>query len=289
MNISFHIGAHSTYGSKLMRGLLKNRSILEQHGVLVPSPSRYREVLPQVMRRVKNSRATAEAEEMVIEEIIDTEDCDRIVLSYEDVICQPQAIFHGDKLYGKADFKLKWLRNVFPNSPMSFHIGVRNPATFIPEALPSFSKYSDFIGQTDLDKILWSEFIKSVRAACPDVPVTVFAYEDTPMTWTQIMREITGLDPMVQLEGGLDILAQIMKREGMKRLRTYLHTHQPQNEIQRRKILTAFLDKYLDEDAVESEIDLPGWDNALVDRLSERYEDDLYEIEQIPGVTFIQP
>jgi hypothetical protein len=289
MNISFHIGAHCTYGSKLMRGLLKNRPILEQHGVLVPSPSRYREVLPHVMRRVKNSRATPEAEEMVIEEIIDTETCDRIVLSYEDVICQPQAIFHGDTLYGKADFKLKWLRNVFPNSPMSFHIGVRNPVTFIPEACPDRSAYADFIGQTDLDKILWSDFIKSVRAACPDVPVTVFAYEDTPLTWTQIMREIAGLDPMVPLEGGLDILAQIMKREGMKRLRTYLHTHQPQNEIQRRKILTAFLDKYVDEDAVESEIDLPGWDDALVDRLSERYEDDLYAIEQIPGVTFIQP
>jgi hypothetical protein len=45
----------------------------------------------------------------------------------------------------------------------------------------------------------------------------------------------------------------------------------------------------VDEDAVESEIDLPGWDDALVDRLSERYEDDLYAIEQIPGVTFIQP
>jgi hypothetical protein len=289
MNISFHIGAHCTYGSKLMRGLLKNRATLEQHGIIVPSPSRYREVLPQVMKRVKTSRATPEAEAMVLEEIVDTEQCDRVVMSYEDVICQPQAIFHGNRLYGKAEFKLQWLRNVFPYSPMEFHIGVRNPATFIPEACPNPADYANFIGSTNLDAILWSDFIKSVRAACPDVPVTVFAYEDTPLTWSQIMREIAGLDPMVPLQGGLDILAQIMKREGMKRLRTYLHTHQPQNEIQRRRILSAFLDKYVDEDAIEEEIDLPGWDDALVERLSERYEDDLYAIERIPGVSFIQP
>jgi hypothetical protein len=289
MNISFHIGAHCTYGSKLMRGLLKNRPILEQHGVIVPPPSRYREVLPQVMKRVKTSRATPEAEQMVLDEIVDTQDCDRIVMSYEDVICQPQAIFHGDRLYGKAEFKLRWLRNVFPHSPMEFHIGVRNPATFIPEACPDPRNYASFIGQTDLDAVLWSNFIKAIRTACPDVPITVFAYEDTPLTWSQIMRDIAGLDPMVPIEGGLDILAQIMQREGMKRLRTYLHTHQPQNEIQRRRILSAFLDKYVDESANEEEIDLPGWDDALVDRLTERYEDDLYEIERIPGVSFIQP
>jgi hypothetical protein len=289
MNISFHIGAHFTYGSTLMRGLLKNRQILEQHGVIVPAPARYREVLPKMMKRVKNSRATPEAEEIIIEEITEMDGCDRIVMSYEDLICQPAGIFYGGRLYSKAPFKLKWLRNVFPNSQMEFHIGVRNPATFIPEACPNPADYENFIGKTDLDAILWSDFIKTVRTACPDVPVTVFAYEDTPLTWSQIMRETAGLAPMVPIDGGLDILATIMKREGMKRLRTYLNTHKPQNEVQRRRILSAFLDKYVDEDAVEEEIDLPGWDDALVTRLTERYEDDLFEIEDIPGVRFIQP
>jgi hypothetical protein len=289
MLISFHIGAHCTYGSKLMRGLLKNRPILEQHGVSVPPPSRYREVLPQVMKKVKTNRATAEAEEMVIDEIIDTDTCERIVMSYEDLICMPQGIFYGDRLYGQVEFKLKWLRNVFPSSPMEFHIGVRNPATFIPNVCPSPAGYADFIGKTNIDDVLWSNVIKTMRRACPDVPVTVFAYEDTPLTWTQIMRSVAGLDQMVPLEGGLDILAQIMQREGMKRLRTYLNTHPPQNENQRRQILTAFLDKYVDETAIEEEVDLPGWDDALIERLTERYEQDLYEIEDIPGVTFILP
>lgn len=272
-----------------MRGLLKNRPILEQHGVIVPPPSRYREVLPQVMKKIKTSRATTEAEEMVIDEITDMQTCDRMVLSYEDLICMPKGIFYNDRLYGQAEFKLKWLRNVFPSSPMEFHIGVRNPATFIPDACPDSENYADFIGKTNVDAVLWSDLIKTMRRACPDVPVTVFAYEDTPLTWSQVMRSIAGLDQMVPIEGGLDILAQIMQREGMKRLRTYLHTHPPQNEMQRRRILSAFLDKYVDEDAIEEEIDLPGWDDALIERLTERYEDDLYAIEDIPGVTFIQP
>lgn len=292
MIISFHIGAHCTYGSKLVRGLLKNKAVLAEHGVVIPGPARYREVLPSVMKRVKHNRATPEAEEMVLEQILDDDDCDRIVMSYEDVISQPPAIFNGGKLYGKANFKLAWLRNVFPNHPMEFHIGVRNPATFIPEAYESCRStrsYEEFMAGTELESIRWSDFIKTVRATCPDVPLNVFAYEDTPLTWSQIMRDMAGLDPLVPLTGGLDILALIMKREGMRRLRTYLSTHQPQNELQRRRILAAFLDKYVDEDAVEEEIDLPGWDDALIEQLSDAYEDDLYEIERIPGVTFITP
>ena len=78
-----------------------------------------------------------------------------------------------------------------------------------------------------------------------------------------------------------------MQREGMKRLRTYLHTHQPQTEQQRQRILSAFLDKYVDPEALEAEIELPGSTEDIVDGLTELYEDDLEKLATVPGVNLI--
>ena len=149
--------------------------------------------------------------------------------------------------------------------------------------------FEAFLSGVDLETLRWSALLRRMRTTCPDAAITCFAYEDTPLTWAQVMRDMTGVGPMVPMSGGLDILATIMKREGMKRLRTYLHTHRPQTEEQRRRILQAFLDKYVDEDALVEEIELPGWDDALVRRLTEAYEADLDRIEAMEDVHLILP
>ncbi|NVK46114.1 MAG: hypothetical protein HWE33_07410 [Rhodobacteraceae bacterium] len=292
MIISMHIGAHCTNGAQLMRGLLKNKAVLAEQGVAVPPLAYYRDLLPQIMKKVKSERATPETQEMLLDHMLDIDDCARMVLSYEDVICMHSFIFEKGGFYEKANFKLPWLRNVFADHEVEFFIGIRNPATFVPEAFsfcgPNVS-FEGFLNGVDLEALRWSDLLARIRAVCPDARLTCFAYEDTPLTWSQVMRDMTGVGPMVPMSGGLDILATIMKREGMKRLRTYLHTHRPQAEEQRRRILQAFLDKYVDEDALEEEIDLPGWDDALIERLTEVYEKDLEKIEEMEGVRFIAP
>ncbi|WP_460274520.1 hypothetical protein [Celeribacter sp. ULVN23_4] len=290
MIISMHIGAHCTNGAQLMRGLLKNKAVLAEHGVAIPPPSHYRDILPQIMKKVKNERASAETQEMLLDQMLDIDDCQRMVLSYEDVICMHPLIFEKGQFYSKADFKLPWLRNAFADHEMEFFIGLRNPVTFIPEAFSNCgpnTSFDKFLSGINLDTLRWSELLSRIRNFCPDASLSCFAFEDTPLTWSQVMREMTGIGLMVPMSGGLDILATIMKREGMKRLRTYLQSHQPQNEEQRRRILEAFLDKYVNEDALEEEIDLPGWDEDLVERLTEAYEEDLERIEAMEDVHFI--
>lgn len=292
MIISMHIGAHCTNGAQLMRGLLKNKAVLAEQGVAVPPLAYYRDMLPQVMKKVKSERASPETQEILLDHMLDLDDCARVVLSYEDVICMHPFIFDKGGFYEKANFKLPWLRNVFADHEMEFFIGIRNPATFVPEAFsfcgPSVT-FEGFLNGADLEALRWSDLLLRIGTVCPDAKITCFAYEDTPLTWSQVMRDMTGVAPSVPMSGGLDILATIMKREGMKRLRTYLHTHHPQTEEQRRRILQAFLDKYVDEDALEEEIDLPGWDDSLVSRLTEAYEEDLERIEEMEGVRFIMP
>ena len=100
---------------------------------------------------------------------------------------------------------------------------------------------------------------------------------------------MTDTDDNVRLMGGLDVVRRLMQPEGMKRLRAYLASHPPKTEIQRRRILSAFLDKYAIAEEVEEEIDLPGWTEDTVAELTQKYEADLDEIARLPGVNFIAP
>lgn len=80
-----------------------------------------------------------------------------------------------------------------------------------------------------------------------------------------------------------------MNPEGMQRFRLFLKEHPNINEAQKRRVMQAFLDKYALEEEIEQELDLPGWDEAYVDRLCDLYERDMDQIDRIPGVTFIAP
>ena len=71
--------------------------------------------------------------------------------------------------------------------------------------------------------------------------------------------------------------------------RSYLRSHPPQTVLQRRKIVSAFLDKFVLPEAVEVEIPLPGWTDDLVGAITAAYGADVAEIAAMDGVEFLLP
>lgn len=290
VHIKIHIGAHATGGPLLLRGLLKNKGVLDTNGIVVPGPARYRELLPDIMKRVKGNPATAETQELVLDQIVETEKCEQLILGFDDAICVAPLALSGGQLYARAGFKLPWLRNVFADHSVEFILGLRNPASFIPEVFAQCGPkktYQDFVDGADLDHLRWSQLIKLIRERCPDATLTTYAFEDTPLSWPALLRDVAGVGPKVALDGAIDMLGAVMKREGVVRLRTYLETHKPKDDTQQQRIMSVFLDKYLDEEKLDAEIDLPGWTDDLVARMTATYEDDLYLIEGMSGVRVI--
>ena len=53
--------------------------------------------------------------------------------------------------------------------------------------------------------------------------------------------------------------------------------------------MAAFLEAHAIEEAVEAEIDLPGWTDETIDMLTQLYEDDVERIAAMPEVTLITP
>lgn len=73
----------------------------------------------------------------------------------------------------------------------------------------------------------------------------------------------------------------------MKRFRAYLRQQPDLPEPQKRRVMQAFLAKYALAEAVEEELDIPGWTETYVAQLTELYEADVAQIANRPNVTLI--
>ncbi|MDJ1007298.1 MAG: hypothetical protein QNJ13_05675 [Paracoccaceae bacterium] len=292
MEIVFHIGAHVTDEGALLRSLLRNRERLADAGVVVPGPSRYRKVLRDVMTSLRGQHADPEAREIMLDAIVENDGAERVILFNDSFICIPARAVENGQLYARAP-KAAWLRNIFPEEHVEFCLGIRDPATFLPALYNALGEgrpdFTEFLDGADPRRLRWSDYIARLQAAVPGCPITVWCNEDTPLIWSEVMREVAGLAPGAELDGELDIVMGLIHRRGRIRLKAFLEKRPPETEAGRRRAIAAYLEKYFVEDKVEQEIDIPGWTETLIDEISEGYDEDVAELAHMPGVTLIEP
>ncbi|WP_149141971.1 hypothetical protein [Gemmobacter caeruleus] len=290
MRIAYHLGVHCTDDDRLVRTLHRNAEALAAHGIEVPAPDRYRNLIRDTAIQLKGQVAPTETQAIVLDQIMEAEIADRLVLSWENFLAFPAWAVKG-RFYRTGGDRMKAIRNIFPEIEAEFFLALRNPATYLPELYrrQRGRPYDEFIGDTDLAELRWSDLILDLLERNPGVPITVWADEDTPLVWPEVLQAVSAHPDDLWLEGSDDLLATLMTEDGMERMGAYLDTHPPQTIAQRRRIVSAFLDKFARPDQMETEVDLPGWDAALLDRLTETYERDMAYIATLPGVTCLTP
>ncbi|MDJ0826887.1 MAG: hypothetical protein QNJ16_15425 [Rhodobacter sp.] len=285
----YHLGVHCTDENRLIHSLMRNGSDLQKYKIIVPRPKRYRAKIGDVTKKYRGDPMLEGDQKDLFDAILMGYPAERVILSHDNFLCMPGKAFEFNRLYAKAHYRSTWLRYLFPENPCEFFLAIRNPATYIPAALrqEGVPGYDSFIRQTDLKQIRWRDVVEAIQDNNPGCPITVWCNEDTPLIWPTILREISEADPEMEFAGEFDLLQQIMQPDGFDRMLAYLRTHKPQNEIQRRRVFAAFLDKFAKEEEIEEDIDLPGWTPELVDEITAIYEDDVYQIERMSGVNFI--
>lgn len=293
MQVILHTGVHCTDDDRLLKGLLRNADAFRADGVAIPGPGRYRTLLSQLINTLGPNPPAPDAREILLDALLSTDPVhvERLILSHENLFCVPKLALAGGQLYRKAEQRIWNMKELFAGDRIELHMGLRNPATFLPavyNATPHTS-FDEFMQGLDPMHVRWSDFIARLRAEHPDVGLTLWCNEDTPLIWGQILRELAGIELTRKIIGSFDLLSEIMRPEGMKRFRAYLKEHPNINEMQKRRVMVAFLDKYALEEEIEQELDLPGWDAPYVDMLTELYEDDVFQISRMPGITMIAP
>lgn len=289
MDVALHLGAHCTDDGQLVAALLKNRDALAERGIVVPYPARYRRLLRETIHTLQGAPASAEMQEALLDSITEHDRIDRLVLSSDNLIAAAHRALGAGVFYPMAAEKTRWFRMLFPEARCSFHIALRNPAAFLPALFGRLrdTDYDSFIAGTDPLALRWSECIGRIRAANPDAALVVWCDEDTALIWPEVMRAFAGVPETVPLEGETLRLSGLMNRHGLDRLRDYLVNNPPATIAHRRRIVAAFLDKYALDEALEEDADLPGWTHDYVEALTDAYEDDVAEIAEMEGVTFL--
>jgi hypothetical protein len=295
MRIIYHIGAHCTDEERLLRCLLKNRGILAEQGIVVPGPTRYRNLLRDTAMALKGQPASLDTQALVLEQIMEADTAERLILSWDNFLAYPTWAMEGG-LYRNSGEKLRAVAQIFPQIEPEVYLAIRNPATFLP-ALFDRQKgtktaavdFDGFIKGRDPMEVRWSEVVARILEANPGMPMTVWCDEDTPLIWPEVLQAVSGHGPDIVLEDTHDLLATIMSGEGLRRMEAYLTAHKVTRADLRRKVYTAFLDKFALPERITTTITVPGWTADTVAALTAQYDEDVALIRDMDGVHFIEP
>jgi len=291
MRIVYHLGAHCTDDERLIRCLWKNRDTLSPQGIVVPAPTRYRTLLRDTAVTLKGRAASRDTQAVVLDQIMDEEKADRLILSWENFLSYPQWVIRSGRLYPAAAERIRAFTQIFPEIEAEFHMAIRNPATFLPalHARLRGKTMEEVLGGSDPRMLSWYRLVEEVRTINPEANVTIWCDEDTPLIWPEVLRAVSGHGAGTTLTDTEDLLVSLMSPDGLDRMRAYLAANPPANTMQRRRIVSAFLDKFALSDQIDMELDLPGWDEELIDTLTANYHQDIARMRGLEGVTFINP
>lgn len=291
MHIVYHLGAHGTDEERLIRCLLKNRALLADQGIAVPAPTRYRRLLRDTAVQLRGAKASPESEQLILEQILEEDRPERLVLSWDSFLSFPQWALRK-RLYEFAGERLLAFTRIFPSASAEFCLGLRNPATLLPvlfEKQKEPRDYAAFIGETDPESLLWSDVIARIRALNPDIPMTIWCDEDTPLIWPEVLQAVAGHAPGTPLSDTDELLSLIMSPEGFARMQARLASQPPASTAGARQLVSTFLEEFAVPEKLEMQFSLPGWDQARVSAISQSYHEDLGRIAAMPGVTLLRP
>lgn len=291
MDIALHLGVHQTDGDHLLRCLIRNSDRLARQGIAVPAPGKYRQQLRKVSLEMREHETNAATQEALLDGILDHDSARRVVFSWDSFLAMPKFAISDGRLYHAAGERATLLRRLFPEAEVSLFVAIRNPATFLP-ALARTDETGHVEAEVlkgDPTSLRWSAMLTRITTVLPGVPLTVWADEDTPLLWPEILRAVSGHAPDMVLEGWLGWYWDLVTPKGHEAMRRWFSANPPQDDLSRRKMLSALISRFARPDVVAGEPALAQWDEDTIDAINEAYEEDLDLIAALPGVTFLEP
>ena len=291
MKFVYHLGAHCTDEDRLLSCLFKNKGKLSARGVNLSGPGRYRPQLRELLRELRGEPATVEQQNQLMADMGVIEGAERIIFSHSAFLGGAGAAASFGRIYPKAGEVARGFARMFPEHEAEFFLAIRDPASFIPAIFNHIGQgdFGEYVSAIKPTELTWSDTIARIRTAAPNVPLTVWCNEDTPILWTDILNAIAGIEPTETLRGAYEFPASLLTTEGRSQLISHVKTSPPKTAYVRRRTLQVFLEKHGDERALDEAIDLPGWSQELIDALSAQYDADLQRIARFDGVRLLTP
>lgn len=291
MQIVFHCGVHGTDHDGLLKTLLQNRDWLVQNGIEVVSRNRHRGVFEGALNSLRGGPATPDMEEMMLDAILENDGTQRVICSQPGFLGMANRALTPEGLMRHSGERMAAIANLFPSAQVEFFIGLKNPATLIPYCLSQIKdrSYQDVMAGVDLRDMRWAPTVRDMVSAARGRRLVIWAHEDTPLIWPEVVRAISTMPGDVPLKAGLLILGEILQPEGIRFIRDEMAAQERVTIAARRDIFARALQQFVRPEMIETTVTLPGWTQDTIDELTAIYDRDLAEIAGLPGVEFIAP
>ncbi len=291
MEIALHMGAHLTDESQLRGCLRANQESLAARGVLVPRARSFLNAITETANHVAADQPVSDFDARLMGSVEADDATERLVMSAPGILARVSEIMDGRALYPAATARIAALRKMLGQHEVALFFCIRNPATYVPAFLHRAKKGArdTVMEQLRSEELRWSPLIADMRLHWPEASVTVWCDEDTPFLWHQLLRQVAGCEPEGGFQNSYDWFDTVMVEGGAARLEAYLTAQPPVDEAHRQKVIAAFLDKFCDDEKLDVDIAITGWDDARVDVLTQLYDDDVDLIGSMEGVRLLQP
>ncbi|GAA6207054.1 hypothetical protein NBRC116601_03470 [Cognatishimia sp. WU-CL00825] len=291
MQVALHFGAPYTDENRLQLCLGKNRDQLAERGIVIPRPSSYRKSLRPVLNRFKDGTGDDDLRLEFLQSVVGDQKAERIVFSNDTFLGVPRMSVAEDLFFPGPFNRLESFFRLFDGAEIELFYAIRNPATFLQGLIQAHpgEDLDTLLGHSDPVNLRWSHFMERIQQDFPQIKLTVWCNEDTPLIWDDILREVAGVDGSYPLTGSFDLAEEIMSEKGFSRFKEFLKARPGMTPEQTKRVVMAFLDKFAEQDALEEEVDFPGWTADHVDHLSEQYDADVQTIQNMPNINFIMP
>lgn len=291
MQVVIHAGAAFTDGGQLLESLLANKVALAQQGIAALTPHDCRQFVKIMSDSLAQGTPVQDAQASLGDVLPDAPGMERVVLSSEKFFGPRRAALQQGQIYPFGGNRTAYTAQLLPDCQTEIFVGLVNPGSFIPKILMSLheTQRQAILGSTDLSCLSWLSMIEDLHDMAPDVQLTLWANEDTPLIWGDIMRAMAGVPDEFALQEEYALLSSLLTETGKFQLLEHIRQEKLQDAQARRDRLAKIFEDHAQPEQIEEELDLPGWSAEIIGAFSELYQQDLATIQTMPNIRFLKP
>lgn len=291
MHVAIHAGVLLTDEGRLLNALRANARLIGESKGIVWGRRRYRQIFEPILKVPKEEAAVSEAFAKFLSMIPQARSVERVILSTAAFFGEQELVIDDGQLYPFAGQRMALADQMLQDITVELFVGLCNPGTFIPKILMQLSdaRRQAVVNSTDLSCLGWLPMIEDIRDLAPDVKITLWRNEDSPLIWGDILRAIAGAPPETPVEGEFGFLSSLLSEAGQHQIEMAAETVPVARDAGFRMALAQVFQQHALPDAIEEELDLPGWSEDVIAAFTELYEQDVLRLQSMPDIRFLAP
>ncbi len=291
MQVVIHAGVAFTDEGRFVELFKINTKVLSNQNVTLSGFGAYKQHFRPALDTLEPGSDAASTRESFLKRLPKDNLVDRAILSTPRFIGEIETSIMDGQFFPHAGQRIAYLGDVFDGMQVDLFLGLRNPGSFIPRVLMSLPEVERrrIMDQTDLSCLSWLTMIDNIRDLAPDVNITIWSNEESPLIWGDIARAMAGLPEHTTLNEEFSLLSSLLSDAGKQEIQALIQRNLTAESPDLRTELSRIFEEHALPDAIEEELDLPGWSDDIISAFTEIYEQDLAMLESMPEIRFLRP